>query len=62
MKHFYTTKEVADMLGLHPRTASNRIRTMNDDLKAQGYWVEPGKIPVVVFHEKYPYIQREEVV
>lgn len=57
MKHFYTTKEVAAMLGIHERTASNRIRALNDELKAQGYWVEPGKMPVSLFHEKYPYIE-----
>lgn len=61
MKHFYTTKEVAAMLRIHERTASNRIRALNDDLKTKGYWIEPGKIPVVVFHQKYPYIEREEV-
>lgn len=58
MKLFYTTKEVAAMLGVSPRTASSRIRAVNDELVAQGYWVEPGKIPVNLFHQKYPYIER----
>ena len=62
MKHFYTTKEVAAILRVHDRTASNRIRMMNDELQQQGYWIEPGKIPVSVFHQKYPYIKPEDVI
>ncbi|WP_268465323.1 hypothetical protein [Bacillus vallismortis] len=33
---------------------------MNDDLKAMGYWVERGKVPIKFFHEKYPYIEFPE--
>ncbi|KUP23112.1 hypothetical protein [Paenibacillus sp. DMB5] len=59
MKHFYTTKEVQEMLCLGTsRTALNRIQLMNAELQAKGYSVERGKIPVSFFHEKYPYIQK----
>jgi len=59
MKHFYSAKEVAAILGIHERTAFNRIRAVNDELQAQGYWIEAGKMPVSLFHQKYPYIERE---
>lgn len=56
-KHFYTSKEVMEILSCGClRTAQLRIQAMNEELKAKGYWVERGKIPVVFFHEKYPYI------
>lgn len=59
MKHFYTTKEVQQMLCLGTsRTALNRIQSMNAELEAKGYWVERGKVPVAFFHEKYPYIKK----
>ena len=59
MKNFYTSKEVQEMLGLTTlRTAQLRIQSMNEELKAKGYWIERGKIPVCFFHEKYPYIER----
>jgi len=41
------------------RTAQIRIKAMNDELKAKGYWIERGKVPVSFFHEKYPYVERE---
>ena len=44
------------------RTAQLRIKAMNEELKAKGYWVERGKIPVAYFHEKYPYIKTEEQI
>lgn len=59
MKHFYTAKEVQQMLGCESiRTAQRRIQLMNEELKEKGYWVERGKIPIAFFHEKYPYIER----
>lgn len=43
-KLFYDSKEVQSMLGLGCiRTAQIRIKVMNDELKAKGYWVERGK-------------------
>ncbi|MGH0943807.1 hypothetical protein ACQVTS_21510 [Bacillus mycoides] len=59
-KLFYNSKEVKSMLGLGCiRTAQIRIKAMNDELKAKGYWVERGKVPVSFFHEKYPYVELE---
>lgn len=62
MKHFYTSKEVQQLLGCTTlRTAQNRIQAMNEELQSKGYWVERGKIPISFFHEKYPYIERGEI-
>lgn len=59
MKHFYGAKEVQQILQLGTlRTAQLRIQAMNEELKAKGYWIERGKIPVSFLHEKYPYIQK----
>lgn len=60
MKQFYTASEVKEMLNIgHIRTAQMRVKSMNDELKAKGYWIERGKVPISFFHEKYPYIQKE---
>jgi len=60
MKNFYDTKDAMCLLELSSiRTAQNRIKTMNDALLNLGYWVEPGKVPVFFFHEKYPYIEKQ---
>ncbi|MBW8603106.1 hypothetical protein HNO13_15515 [Bacillus velezensis] len=61
MKNFYNSTDVQRLLNLKSRrTAQLRIKSMNDDLKSMGYWTERGKIPVVFFHEKYPYISGDE--
>lgn len=60
-KHFYTWKEVMEMLDCGTlRTAQLRIQAMNEELKAKGYWIEKGKVPIAYFHEKYPYIPHFE--
>lgn len=57
-KHFYSSHEVQELLGCGTlRTAQLRIQAMNEELKAKGYWIERGKIPITFFHEKYPYIE-----
>lgn len=57
MKHFYTSREVKELLDLNSlRVAQLRIQAMNEELKADGYWIERGKVPKSFFHEKYPYI------
>lgn len=62
MKHFYNSKEVKELLGMgHIRTAQLRIKSLNDELKSKGYWIEPGKVPIKFFHEKYPYVEKMEV-
>lgn len=59
-KHFYTTQDVQRLLSCGTlRTAQMRVKAMNDELVAKGYWVESGKVPVKFFHEKYPYIEVE---
>jgi hypothetical protein len=59
MKHFYTAKEVQQLLSLGTsRTALNRIQSMNAELEAKGFWVERGKVPITYFHEKYPYLKK----
>lgn len=61
MKHYYTAKEVQEMLSIGSlRTAQNRVQSMNSELAGKGFWVERGKVPVQFFHEKYPFIQRKE--
>jgi len=60
-EHFYSSKDVQDILGLGSiRAAQLRIQFMNEELKAKGFWIERGKIPISFFHEKYPYIQQSE--
>ncbi|MFS0822133.1 hypothetical protein [Bacillus sp. 1P02SD] len=57
MKHFYNSKDIQQLLGLGSlRTAQLRIQSMNNELKAKGYWVEKGKVPIKFFYEKYPYL------
>lgn len=61
-KHFYNSKEVQEILGLGTlRTAQLRIQSMNDELKARGYWIERGKVPIEFFHEKYPFVKKVEI-
>lgn len=60
--HYYTTKEVQQLLGLGTlRTAQLRIKSMNEELQARGYWIERGKVPRKFFHERYPYVPDESV-
>ena len=60
-KHFYTSQEVKELLGLNSlRTARARIQALNEELKAQGYWIERGKVPIAYFHQRYPYIDVKE--
>lgn len=59
MKNFYTITDVAEMLGVSRTTAQRRIKSMNDQLEEQDYYTEPGKVPVELFHEKYPYLKKE---
>lgn len=57
-KNFYSIKEVAELLEVSHTTAHRRIKAMNDEMKAEGYYIEQGKVPVQLFHEKYPYIEK----
>lgn len=58
MKHYYEVSEIQELLQLNSiRTAYDRVKQLNDELKAQGYWVERGKIPKAFFHTKYPFVK-----
>lgn len=58
MKHYYDSKDVMKLLELNSiRLAQMRIKAMNDELKSKGFWIERGKVPVLFFHEKYPFIK-----
>lgn len=59
VKNFYNSKEVAEMLGVSLSTATRRIKAMNEEMVAQGYYAERGKVPVQLFHEKYPYLEKK---
>lgn len=60
MKFYYTVSEIMELLQLgSKRTAYERVKQLNDELKRSGYWIERGKIPKSFFHEKYPYIKEE---
>ena len=62
MAHFYSSKDVQNLLDLNSRrVAQLRIQMMNEELKAQGYWTERGRVPKSFFHEKYPYIPQREM-
>lgn len=60
MKHFYNADDVSNLLKCSQRTAYYRIQQMNKELKQKGYYTEQGKIPILYFHEKYPYIPKLE--
>ena len=49
---YYTAAEVAEILGVSLSTAYREIRCLNDELKAQGYLIVPGKISKRYFGEK----------
>lgn len=49
---FYTASEVAEMLGVSRTKAYKVIQALNNDLKAGGYIVVAGKVPIAYFNEK----------
>lgn len=49
---FYTAQEVAEMLGVHQSTAYKIIKDLNAELKAQGYIVINGRVPIAYFDQK----------
>lgn len=59
-RHFYDAKDVSLILGVSERTAYYRLQEMNKELKSKGYYAEQGKIPKLYFHEKYPFIPKNE--
>lgn len=49
---FYTAQEVAEMLDVSPATAYKIIKGLNAELKAQGYIVINGRVPIAYFDQK----------
>lgn len=43
-RKFYKATDVASILGVSETTAYRMIRSMNQDLKKQGYYIVAGKI------------------
>lgn len=59
-KQFLDAKDVSIILGRSLNTAHRRIRKMNAELEAEGYYTETGKVPVQMFEEKYKGIKIPE--
>lgn len=49
---FYKAADVASILGVSETTAYRMIRSMNQDLKKQGFYIVAGKISKRYFEEK----------
>ena len=52
---FITAKEIADELGISMAYAYKVVRTLNAELKQQGYSVIRGKVSRKYFEKKYYY-------
>jgi len=52
-KIYYTAQEVADMLSISRSSAYTIVKSLNSELKAQGYLTIPGKISTVYFNNKW---------
>ena len=50
---FYTVKDVMNILGVKEAKAYREIRTLNEELAAEGYITVAGKIPVKRFNERF---------
>ncbi|WP_310605299.1 ICEBs1 excisionase [Anaerosporobacter sp.] len=50
---FYNVEEVAAILDVSNGHAYKVIRSLNDELKEQGFIVIAGRIPKAYFNEKY---------
>lgn len=49
---FYSAQDVAELLGVSRAKAYKVVKTLNDELKAGGYIVVAGKVPIAYFNEK----------
>jgi hypothetical protein len=52
-KIYYTAEDVSIMLGISVGTSYRIIRNLNKELRAQGFIVIAGKLPIKYFEEKY---------
>lgn len=57
-KRLLNAKDVAKLLDISERTALRRIKQLNDELEAEGYFTEAGRISSKRFFEKY-YLEEE---
>lgn len=53
MSEYMTAKELAEMVGVSESKAYCFIRQMNDELKAQGYFIVRGKVPRKYARERF---------
>lgn len=52
-KMYYSSEEVAEMLGVSKSHAYRIIQSLNDELKKNHYLVIAGKVPKKYFSERY---------
>ncbi|MCC2251773.1 ICEBs1 excisionase [Virgibacillus sp. AGTR] len=52
---FLTVKDVQEILKVKESKAYNIIRTLNKEMKADGYYVVPGKVNKRKFEERFVY-------
>lgn len=50
---YYTAKDVQEILQYSRSAAYNRIKELNEELKAKGYHVRPGLIPRKYFEARF---------
>lgn len=49
---FYTAQDVSKMLGISETSSYRLIKRLNDELKAEGYIIVPGRIGQSYFESK----------
>ena len=49
---YFSALEVAEMLGISRAKAYKIVRTLNEELKAEGYITIAGKVPKQLFYDK----------
>jgi len=52
-KIYYSAEDVSEMLGISVGHSYKIIRSLNKELKAKGFIVVSGKLPIKYFEEKY---------
>ncbi len=52
-KQYLRAREVAEVVGVSEGKGYEIIRMLNAELKAQGYIVVPGRVPIAYFEKKY---------
>ncbi len=52
-KQFYTAQDVKELLNVSDSKAYGLIRTMNEELQAQGFLTVRGRIPVAYMEKRF---------